>query len=114
VAALTGSIARSGDLRLVDLQDIGPHYATTLRHWAERFGAVPLERLEELGFDERVQRLWRLYLAYMEAGFRERRISDVHLMLAGDAFRGEAALLARASAPVEAPGDEVQEERRTA
>jgi cyclopropane-fatty-acyl-phospholipid synthase len=103
-----------GTLRAVHLEDIGSHYATTLRRWAESFEGVPLEQLDAMGFDERFQRLWRFYLAYMEAGFRERRISDVHLMLAGPAFRGEAALLTRASAPIEAPGDEVEKERRSA
>ena len=33
VAAMTASIARASDLRLVNLEDIGPHYATTLRAW---------------------------------------------------------------------------------
>lgn len=107
-------------MRAVHLEEIGPHYATTLRRWAESFAAVPLAELERMGFDEPFQRLWRFYLAYMEAGFAERRIGNVHLMLAGPAFRGEGALLARAggghspSAPVEAPGDEVEEEARPA
>jgi cyclopropane-fatty-acyl-phospholipid synthase len=94
-------------LRSVHLEDIGPHYATTLRAWRERFEAIGLERLEAMGFDARFERLWRFYLAYMEAGFRERRISDVQLMLAGPAFRGEAALLRRAA---EAPADEVEQQ----
>jgi cyclopropane-fatty-acyl-phospholipid synthase len=98
-------------MRAVHLEDLGPHYATTLRHWAERFEAVGLEQLEAMGFDARFQRLWRFYLAYMEAGFRERRISDVHLMLAGPAFRGEAALLRRA---VEGAAGEVEQQARPA
>lgn len=113
--------AQHTPMRAVHLEEIGPHYATTLRRWAENFGAVPLAELERLGFDEPFQRMWRFYLAYMEAGFAERRIGDIHLMLAGPAFRGEAALLARASAAgrspsaaVEAAGDEVEQQRRAA
>jgi cyclopropane-fatty-acyl-phospholipid synthase len=34
-----------------------------------------------LGFDERFCRMWDYYLAYCEGAFRERRISDVQLML---------------------------------
>jgi cyclopropane fatty-acyl-phospholipid synthase-like methyltransferase len=30
-------------------------------------------RLEDLGYDERFRRLWRMYLAYCEAGFARRR-----------------------------------------
>lgn len=109
--------ARHTAMRPVHLEEIGPHYATTLARWAERFAAIPAAELEAMGFDERFARLWAFYLAYMEAGFRERRIGDVQLMLAGPAFRGENALLARASAPgtdpsaaVEAAADEVEEQ----
>ena len=34
-----------------------------------------LARAAQLGYDERFRRMWDLYLAYCEAGFRERRIS---------------------------------------
>ena len=57
---------------MVDLEDITPHYARTLREWRERFhGAWP--ELRQLGYDERFRRMWDLYLAYCEAGFLERR-----------------------------------------
>ncbi len=79
------------------LEEIGAHYAETLRLWRERFEAAGADRLAAIGFDERFRRLWRFYLAYMEAGFRERRIGDVQLVLAGAAFRDEAALLGRVS-----------------
>ncbi|MFL5847002.1 MAG: class I SAM-dependent methyltransferase [Solirubrobacteraceae bacterium] len=102
--------AKHTEMRAVGLEEIGPHYATTLHHWAERFAAVPAAQLDAMGFDEPFRRLWRFYLAYMEAGFAERRIGTVQLMLAGPAFRGERALLARGSAPVEATRDEVEQE----
>jgi hypothetical protein len=35
-----------------------------------------------LGHDAPFRRLWTLYLAYFEAGFVERRICDVQLLLA--------------------------------
>jgi cyclopropane-fatty-acyl-phospholipid synthase len=112
--------ARHSAMRAVHLEEIGPHYATTLRHWRERFEAVAPERLEGLGFDAAFGRMWRFYLAYMEAGFAERRIGDVQLVFAGPAFRGENALLARTaggrppSAAVEAAGDEIQQQPRSA
>jgi cyclopropane-fatty-acyl-phospholipid synthase len=34
------------------------------------------------------RRLWDLYLAYCEAGFLERHISDVQIVLAKPAWRG--------------------------
>jgi cyclopropane-fatty-acyl-phospholipid synthase len=41
-----------------------------------------LDELTRLGYDERFQRLWTLYLAYCEAGFAERRICDLQILLA--------------------------------
>jgi cyclopropane-fatty-acyl-phospholipid synthase len=38
--------------------------------------------LEQLGYDERFRRLWTLYLAYCEAGFAERRITEVQMLFA--------------------------------
>jgi cyclopropane-fatty-acyl-phospholipid synthase len=79
VGAMVAAGAASG-LRAVGLDDIGPHYAETLKRWRERF----LDRREDaaaLGFGEPFLRLWELYLAYCEAGFLEGRISDVQMVL---------------------------------
>jgi len=81
------SVARETDLTSVHLEDLTPHYARTLRGWRENFDAAT-GRLEELGYDERFRRLWRLYLAYSEAGFAERRIGSVQLVLAKPRWRG--------------------------
>jgi cyclopropane-fatty-acyl-phospholipid synthase len=77
---ISRTVARASDLRQVHLEDITEHYATTLAHWRERF-LVGVDRLGELGYDERFRRLWELYLSYCEGGFRERRIQDVQLLL---------------------------------
>ena len=82
-------VARVTDFREAQLEDITAHYATTLRHWRERFLASA-ERLSELGYDERFRRLWELYLSYCEGGFRERRIQDVQLLLAKPGFTASA------------------------
>jgi cyclopropane-fatty-acyl-phospholipid synthase len=78
-------VARVTDFREAQLHDITEHYATTLAHWRERFRDAA-ERLPELGYDERFQRLWELYLSYCEGGFRERRIQDVQILLAKPDF----------------------------
>jgi cyclopropane-fatty-acyl-phospholipid synthase len=88
LAAIERSLARGTDLRTVHLDDITPHYARTLREWRERFLAAWPE-LSAHGYDERFKRLWLLYLAYCEAGFAERRISDVQLQLAKPASHAE-------------------------
>jgi cyclopropane-fatty-acyl-phospholipid synthase len=74
-------VARHTDMRTVDLDDITPHYVETLRRWRANF-LNNAHRLGALGYDERFRRLWTLYLCYCEAGFAERRIRDVQLVLA--------------------------------
>jgi cyclopropane-fatty-acyl-phospholipid synthase len=75
------NVARRTDLQTVGLKDITASYVETLRRWRHNFAASSGE-LESLGYDERFQRIWTLYLAYCEAGFAERRICDVQLLLA--------------------------------
>jgi cyclopropane-fatty-acyl-phospholipid synthase len=62
------------------IERFGPHYAETLRQWAERFEASWPE-VARLGFDERFRKLWRFYLSYCEAGFRTGRTNVVQLTL---------------------------------
>ena len=81
VAAMMRAIARATDLKLVHLEDITPHYATTLRLWRERFFAN-LDAVRALGFGDVFIRMWDFYLSYCEAGFAERYIGDVHMILA--------------------------------
>jgi cyclopropane-fatty-acyl-phospholipid synthase len=80
IEVITRSLARHTDMQAVGLEDLTPHYVETLRRWRQRFTAH-VDRLVELGYDERFRRLWTLYLAYCEAGFAERRICDVQLLL---------------------------------
>ena len=88
IQAMASAMTRSSDLRIVQLDDIGPHYATTLAAWRERF----LERLDDvraLGFDERFIRMWLFYLCYSEGGFRERALGTVQMLLTRPGWRGE-------------------------
>lgn len=86
VERMVRAVAGHTDMQVHDLEDLTPHYALTLARWRERFGARA-ETLERLGFDRRFRRLWEFYFAYCEGGFRERRIGDVHLLLAKPAYR---------------------------
>lgn len=80
VGALSGAVARAGDLRLVNLEDIGASYALTLQAWRQRFLAH-MPEVRALGYDERFIRMWEFYLAYCEAGFRERALGNVQMLL---------------------------------
>jgi cyclopropane-fatty-acyl-phospholipid synthase len=81
VSTIAASVARTSNLRIVDLQDIGLHYAETLRRWRANL-EDQRPAVERLGFDERFWRFWTLYLCYCEAAFMERHVSDVQLVLA--------------------------------
>ena len=87
-AGITAQRPSTSPVRSVGMEDITPHYVTTLRDWRVRFEEQAPE-LERRGYDERFRRMWRLYLAYCEGGFAERRIGDVQLLLAKPGFRAE-------------------------
>jgi cyclopropane-fatty-acyl-phospholipid synthase len=75
------SLMRCTSMSLHNAEDIGTHYAQTLKLWRAAF----LDRLPEvraLGFDEVFIRMWDYYLAYCEGAFRERHIGDFQLLLA--------------------------------
>jgi cyclopropane-fatty-acyl-phospholipid synthase len=78
--AMSGAMGRSGELYVEEVDNIGVHYAETLRRWRERFLAnAPAVR--DLGFDERFVRMWEFYLAYCEGAFLARYLSDLQLVL---------------------------------
>ncbi len=58
----------------------GKDYAETLRRWRAAFEAA-LNEVRTLGFDEPFIRVWRLYLAYCEAGFDSGRTDVMHFHL---------------------------------
>ncbi len=78
--AMQKAITRSSDLRLYDLTDIGPHYATTLHKWLDNINNH-MDEINNLGYSDEFIRMWEFYLCYCEGGFIERAISDVHMLL---------------------------------
>jgi cyclopropane-fatty-acyl-phospholipid synthase len=81
VEVIERCIARETNMSMVWLEEIGAHYARTLELWRERFIANT-DLAAELGYDEAFRRLWTLWLAMSEAGFRERRLRDVQVLFA--------------------------------
>ena len=90
IQALHTAFAKRTDLTLLDLQDLGLDYAHTLKLWRERL-LVRRDVVAAMGFDGAFLRLWEYYFAYCEAGFRERVLSDVQMVL----VRPESELVAR-------------------
>jgi cyclopropane-fatty-acyl-phospholipid synthase len=87
VGALVEAVAASGDLDTVGLADIGPHYATTLAAWRRNFFRN-LPAVLRLGYPDTFVRMWEFYLCYCEAGFAERQLGDVQLLMRRLSRRG--------------------------
>ena len=69
------------DLSMVHFEDITKHYAETLRLWRENYISV-LPSIKDMGFSDEFLRIWEYYFIYCEAGFRERYIGDVQIVMA--------------------------------
>jgi cyclopropane-fatty-acyl-phospholipid synthase len=91
IAAITSSIARATDMRLFHLEDITPHYAMTLACWREQF-FNNIDAVKALGYSEAFVRMWDYYFCYCAAGFAERYIGDVQMLLTKPMCRRESLL----------------------
>ena len=79
VQAITDVLRARTGLRVTADYPMGPHYARTLREWRGQFTDAA-DAVSELGFGPVFQRMWELYLAYSEAGFRAGYL-DVHQLV---------------------------------
>lgn len=80
VSSLSETIARHSDMKIFHLQDIGPHYARTLKAWRERF-FENIDTIKQIGYNDAFVRLWDYYFCYCEGGFLERDIGTVQMLL---------------------------------
>ena len=85
---MASTVARHTDMRLLGLEDIGLHYATTLRRWRDNFFAR-LDDVRRLGYPTPFVRMWEYYLCYCEGAFLERAVSDVQIVFTKPASRLE-------------------------
>jgi cyclopropane-fatty-acyl-phospholipid synthase len=88
VTAILQSLTRASDMRLFHLEDIGPHYAETLKRWREAF-ASNLDRIWSMGYREEFLRMWHYYYCYCEGAFRERAIGNVQALFVKPGSRRE-------------------------
>jgi cyclopropane-fatty-acyl-phospholipid synthase len=86
IQAIAQSCASASQLRIVHLDDIGQHYAETLRRWRANF-VEHLDEVTALGLGDAFERLWELYLCYCEAAFLERHVTNTQMLLAKPGWR---------------------------
>jgi cyclopropane-fatty-acyl-phospholipid synthase len=77
--AITDTLREHTSLRVTADYPMGQHYARTLAEWRSRFAAAA-GQVSQLGFGPAFQRMWNLYLAYSEGGFRAGYL-DVHQLV---------------------------------
>jgi cyclopropane-fatty-acyl-phospholipid synthase len=80
LGAVVAAMTTGSELCVEGVENIGIHYAETLRVWRETFLARRDEVLA-LGFDETFVRTWEYYLAFCEAGFRTRALADYQVVM---------------------------------
>lgn len=86
--AMQTAITKSTDMKISNLEDIGPHYARTLHDWRLRF-FDKIEQVKQQGYPQEFINMWEFYLCYCEGGFEERVIGDVQLLLSKPESRDE-------------------------
>ncbi len=78
VDSISKSVTKATDMRILNSEDIGVHYAITLQKWREQF-FENIQSIKAQGFSDAFIRMWEFYLCYCEGGFRERVISDIQM-----------------------------------
>lgn len=79
VGAINAAVNTTGDMTLVDVKDLGLHYARTLKTWCSNFNEHA-KTIQELGFNEEFMRKWNYYLCYCEAAFEMRNINVLQMV----------------------------------
>jgi len=79
VTAISNAVKKSTDTRLFQMEDIGPHYASTLRDWRKNF-FNNIEQIKGLGYSDQFIAMWEFYLCYCEGGFLERTLGTSHMV----------------------------------
>jgi cyclopropane-fatty-acyl-phospholipid synthase len=80
LASMVDAMRTSSELQVEGVENIGIHYADTLRIWRENFMSRS-DEVRDLGFTDEFIRTWEFYLAFCEAGFRTRALGDLQVVI---------------------------------
>lgn len=80
VTSIASAMTSASKLMIEEVDNIGYHYAPTLKVWRERFMARREEVLA-LGFSQEFIRTWEYYLSYCETAFGTRTLGNLQLVL---------------------------------
>jgi cyclopropane-fatty-acyl-phospholipid synthase len=68
------------------VENIGIHYAETLKRWRQRL-ITARDELTEMGFDRTLQRKWIYYFSFCEAQFGLRVLNNLQIVLTREGNR---------------------------
>ena len=68
------------NLKLLDCNSYGYHYANTLKEWRNNF-TNSWKKISEQGFDQSFKKIWNFYFSYCEAGFKSKNIDLIQFSL---------------------------------
>jgi len=80
LASMVDAMRTSSELQVEGVENIGIHYADTLRIWRENFMSRA-DEVRDLRFTDEFIRTWEFYLAFCEAGFRTRALGDLQMVI---------------------------------
>jgi cyclopropane-fatty-acyl-phospholipid synthase len=80
LGAMQNAMTDSSKLIIEHVENIGIHYARTLKEWRERFNER-WDDISKLGFDDQFKKMWEYYLSYCEAGYKARILGNLHVVL---------------------------------
>ncbi|GJP59725.1 hypothetical protein CLOP_g15100 [Closterium sp. NIES-67] len=78
-AALTDAMAKNSAFSVEEMENIGPHYATTLMRWHDKF-LTHSHDIMEMGFGPKFLRTWQYYFVYCAVGFQTRTLGDIQVV----------------------------------
>lgn len=84
-ASRSVSELQDAGFELLDVEQLRPHYARTLRHWTARLEANHAKAVELVG--EPTYRTWRAYMAGSAVGFDHQDLGVIQVLGARDATR---------------------------
>ncbi|EKX37689.1 hypothetical protein GUITHDRAFT_165417 [Guillardia theta CCMP2712] len=78
MGAMLGA-TRNSSLFCQHVEDIGLHYARTLKMWHENWTGAE-DKIKKLGYSDEFYRKWRFYFSYCEAGFQLQFIHNYQIV----------------------------------
>lgn len=86
LTAMCQAMTVSSRLQVEHIENIGIHYAQTLKHWRQRL-LRSRDSLTAFGFDRAFRRTWEYYFSLCEAQFAARALNNLQMVLTREGNR---------------------------